>query len=99
MFIFCAQFLILGYKSMLRASLIVIKYEEGIDNMQEAAESGLPLLVPIGVGAEVIYGADPRPHMKQIWSRHSYYPYNGQVPQYVWDKYDLLLLTYTQYGL
>ena len=87
----CGQFIILGYKSTLRASLIVIKYEDGIDSIQDAAESGLSFVVPSGVGAEVFYGLDPRPLMKQIWSRHTLYPYSGKVPQDVWDGYVISL--------
>ena len=83
----CANFLLMGYKSVLLSSLVSIRYEDTIDTLYELERSNLPLLIPKGAGLVEPLEKDPRPIVKKIFNQSKLYPYAGDTPDWVYDRY------------
>ena len=87
-----ANFLLMGYKSVLLSSLVTILYEDTIDTLDDLDRSNLPLMIPQGAGVVEPLEKDPRPTVKRILNRSKMYPYDGTTPDWVEDRY--LLFSY-----
>ena len=81
------NFLLMGYKSVLLSSLVTIRYEDTIDTLDDLDKSNLPLMIAQGAGLVEPLEKDPRPIMKRIFSRSKLYPYDGNTPDWVWERY------------
>ena len=75
----------MAYKSTLLSSLIQIRYEIPIDTVNDLDKSGLPALVAGGSPVDKALATDPREVIKDIFNRTVIFPYNGTVPQFVWN--------------
>ena len=75
----------MAYKSTLLSSLIQIRYEIPIDNVNDLAKSGLPALVAGGSPVDKAFATDPREVIQDIFNRSIIFPYNGTVPQFAWN--------------
>ena len=77
----------MAYKSVLLSSLATIRYEDTIDTLDDLDKSNLPVMIPQGAGLVEPLEKDPRPIIKQIFSRSKLYPYAGVPPEWVEDRY------------
>ena len=77
----------MGYKSVLLSSLVTIRYEDTIDTLDDLDKSNLPLMIAQGAGLVEPLEKDSRPIMKRIFSRSKLYPYDGNTPDWVWERY------------
>ena len=68
-----ANFLLMGYKSVLLSSLVTILYEDTIDTLNDLDRSNLPLLIPQGFGVLEPLEKDPRPIVMRILNRSKVY--------------------------
>ena len=89
--IVCANFLLMAYKSVLLSSLVTIRYEDTIDTLDDLDKSNMPVMIPQGAGLVEPLENDPRPIIKQILSRSKLYPYAGDTPEWVWERYFQIL--------
>ena len=81
------SFLIMGYKSNLRASLIMINYEDKIDTIHDLAQSGIPLAFPKNTILHKILSTDPRPTVQRMFKNAIDYHYEGgYAPRWIDDK-------------
>ena len=75
--IFVSHLLTLAYKSTLLATLIPIRYESSIDNLEDMAKSGLPLFIPGATNIHALIARDPRLSMKEIYKNSIVSSYSG----------------------
>ena len=62
----CGYILSLSYSSTLFSMMMMIKYDDTIDNLNDMDKSGLPLLVLEGAPTEQLTISDPRPIIRRI---------------------------------
>ena len=85
MWIVMGTFLTLGYKSTLLSSLIKIRYEPTIDGLHDLDKSGLPLLLPEGGDDIDVIRRDTREVMARLYNRIIEFPYQGGIPEWVYE--------------
>ena len=77
--IFVSHLLTMAYKSTLLATLIPIRYESSIDNLDDMAKSGLSLLVPGATNIHALIASDPRLSMREIYKKSIVFSYSGGI--------------------
>ena len=77
----------MAYKSTLLATLVPIRYENSIDNLDDMAKSGLPLFIPGATNLHALIASDPRHLMKDIYSRSMVVSYSGGILKDQDEKY------------
>ena len=80
------NFLLMGYKSNLRSSLIAINYEDKLKTLDDVAKSGLPLMIPNMGTNKSLLASDPRLVAQDIYKNAEMYPWNGSTPAWVPQK-------------
>ena len=80
------NFLLMGYKSNLRSSLISINYEDKLETLDDVANSVLPLMIADSTFIKFFVSTDPRPAVQRIYRNAELFPYNGSSPKWVPDK-------------
>ena len=86
LWIFIGNFLLMGYKSNLRSSLIAINYEDKLKTLDDVAKSGLPLMIPNMGTNKSLLASDPRLVAQDIYKNAEMYPWNGSTPAWVPQK-------------
>ena len=86
LWLFMGSFLLLGYKSNLRSSLIMINYEDKIETNYDLVQSGIPLIVAKGTVIENILSTDPRPTVQRMYKNTIAFRYKGKYPRWLLDK-------------
>ena len=84
--LFMGNFLLMGYKSNLRSSLIAINYEDKLKTLDDVAESGLPLMIANSTIFNSLLASDPRPVVRHLYKNAEIFPWNGNTPTWVRDK-------------
>ena len=78
--------LTLGYKTTLLSSLVPIRYEDTIDNINDFDKSELPLLLPEGTTFVDNFKKDPRKVMARIFSKRILFNIDGGgIPSWVYE--------------
>ena len=82
------SFLLMGYKSNLRSSLITINYEPKYETIDKFVESGIPMAVAKGTVLDKLLSTDPRPAVQRMYKNSIIsFPYaGGRAPRWVYDK-------------
>ena len=81
------NFLLMGYSGTLLTSLVKIRYEDAIDTLYDLEKSGLPFLLPGGIGLENDLGKIQISVMERIMDLQSeFFPFNGTAPQSIYDR-------------
>ena len=87
LWLFMGSFLLMGYKSNLRASLIAINYEDKFETFHDFDQSGIPLIVAKGTIYAKILDTDPRPSVQKMYKTAIGVPYSGgHLPRWLYDK-------------
>ena len=87
LWLFAGSFILMGYKSTLRSSLITINYEDKIETIFDLVQSGIPLAVARGTVLDKILSTDPRPTVQRMTKNLISYPYTGgHAPTKIFDK-------------
>ena len=85
--LFAGSFLLMGYKSNLRASLTTINYEQKFEMIHDLVQSGIPLAFAKGTITDRILSTDPRPTVQRMYKNVIGYPYAGSsAPKWILDK-------------
>ena len=84
------NFLLMGYKSNLRSSLIMINYEPKFETIDNVVESQIPVMFPTGTIIDRIFSTDPRDTVKSMYKNAISFPYTGgHYPIWINDKYTI----------
>ena len=83
--------LTLGYKTTLLSSLIPIRYEDTINNMNDLDTSGLPLILPKASSLIDHIRRDPRKMMTRIFKRRILFSPHVGIPQWAFKMYAKIL--------
>ena len=87
LWLFGGNFLLMGYKSTLRSSLITINYDNKIETFDDLVQSGLPLVYPRVTILDRIFSTDPRTTVQRMYKNVISVPYaGGRVPRWILDK-------------
>ena len=87
LWLFGGNFLLMGYKSTLRSSLITIKYEDKIVTINDLVQSGIPVAFPEGTIFDNILSTDPRPIVQRMYKNIIIYSFaQGHAPLSINDK-------------
>ena len=87
LWLFMGNFLLMGYKSNLRSSLITINYEDKFETLNDLVQSGIPLAIGKGTVLDRILSTDPRPTVKRMYKNAIRFPYaGGNPPRWITDK-------------
>ena len=78
--LFAGSFLLMGYKSTLRSSLITINYEDKIETIYDLVQSGIPVAFPEGTVFERILSTDPKPTVQRMYNNAISFPFDGGYP-------------------
>ena len=82
------NFVLMGYKSNLRSSLITINYEDRFETIHDLVQSEIPVMFPTGTILDKTLSTDPRPAVKRMYKNAISFPYGGgQYPTWINDKY------------
>ena len=87
LWVFAGSFLLMGYKSNLRSSLITLNYGDKFDTIYDLDQSRIPLVVAEGTILNRLLSIDPRPTVRRMYKNAISYPYaGGQAPTWIFDK-------------
>ena len=87
LWLFMGSFVLMGYKSTLRSSLITINYEDKFETFYDLVQSGIPLVFAKGTILDRILATDPRPTVQRMYKNAIGYPYTGNhAPRWIHDK-------------
>ena len=88
LWLFGGRFIIMEYKSNLRASLIMINYADRFETFHDLVQSGIPLAIPKYTAIlDRILSSDPRPTVQRMYKNAITYPYEGGfAPLWINDK-------------
>ena len=83
--------LTISYKSVLRAMMMRIYYDEPIDTLDDMLASGQTLLVARGSIMGVLVPSDPRTKVKMLTEKVEYYNMgrldpNDKVTKNIWER-------------
>ena len=77
------KIIILAYNSTFLTYLIQISYGSTIDTINDAANSGLPILIPKNSAPHWLVATDPRSDVKKLFKNSELFEFNGTTPEFV----------------
>ena len=75
--------LTISYKSVLRAMMMTVEYEDTIDTFEDVLLSGRKYMVTSDTAMRYLLEDDPRPNRKQLAKDAQYYKYGTGNPEWV----------------
>ena len=73
------------YKSVLRSNMIHIKYEKGIDSVEDVLKTDKKVLYASTSPARKLLATDPRENMRELYKRTGTYEKGIKTPLWVSD--------------
>ena len=86
LWLFMGNFLLMGYKSNLRSSLIAINYKDKLTTLDDVAKSGIPLMIANSTINKALLASDPRLVVQHLYKNGEIYAWNGSTPTWVRNK-------------
>ena len=80
----------ISYKSVLRALLIKVEYENTINTIDDMLESERTLMIPEDTPIKYILETDPREKVKLLSKEAQFYKFGTATPEWVIEGYFLL---------
>ena len=77
------KIIILAYNATFFTSLVRISYGSTIDTINDAANSGLPFLIPKASAPHWLMATDPRPDVKKMYKNAELFKFHGPTPLFL----------------